>query len=224
MVKVVIIEKSGAAKTSSIKSFSKNELYKKCNFRNASNFVKIVTWNYSGSQNVSIFGKNKGRAGSENKCDLPPPVDKELYFGKLIVLLHDGEEVEDYTVEDFTKENWEKFYEKLFGGFDDLTKPEESSSEEEIPEEYKTKEGYSKQDGFIVDSDEDEEEGEYIPEEEESDSESLDEESDDDGELGSDYNDEEEDEEEGEEEEEEEEEEDDISDIGSELSEEEYTD
>ena len=221
MVKVVIIEKSGAAKTSSIKSFSKNELYKKCNFRNATNFVKIVTWKYSGSQNVSIFGKNKGRAGSENKCDLPPPVDKELYFGKLIVLLHDGEEVEDYTVEDFTKENWEKFYEKLFGGFDDLTKPEESSSEEEIPEEYKTKEGYSKQDGFIVDSDEEEEDDEYIPEEEEeSESESLDEESDN-GELGSDYDD---DDEEEEEEEEEDDDDDDISDIGSELSEEEYSD
>lgn len=222
MVKVVIIEKSGAAKTSSIKSFSKNELYKKCNFRNATNFVKIVTWKYSDSQNVSIFGKNKGRAGSENKCDLPPPVDKELYFGKLIVLLHDGEEVEDYTVEDFTKENWEKFYEKLFGGFDDLTKPEESSSEEEIPEEYKTKEGYSKQDGFIVDSDEEEEDDEYIPEEEEeeSESESLDEESDN-GELGSDYDD---DDEEEEEDEEEDDDDDDISDIGSELSEEEYSD
>ena len=42
----------------------------------------------------------------------------------------------------------------MFGGFDDLDVEEEESEEEEIPAEFLTKEGYSKEDGFIVDDDE----------------------------------------------------------------------
>ncbi len=54
---------------------------------------------------------------------------------------------------------WTIIYEKLFGGFDDIG--DEDSEEEEDDEdevENKTKQGYSKDDGFVVDDDEDEDE------------------------------------------------------------------
>ena len=51
---------------------------------------------------------------------------------------------------------WEKIYEKLFGGFEDLsaTCVEDENEEDElanVPKEKKTKDGYLK-DGFVVDS------------------------------------------------------------------------
>ena len=55
---------------------------------------------------------------------------------------------------------WEKIYEKLFGGFENLavTTIEDEEEEDElanVPKEKKTKHGYLK-DGFVVDSDDDE--------------------------------------------------------------------
>ena len=73
-----------------------------------------------------------------------------------------------------TTAEWTCIYDKLYGGFEDLGEEDSYSSEEEIDPELLTKEGYSKEDGFVVDSDEDiiddegeeeeeDEEGEYIP-------------------------------------------------------------
>ena len=67
-------------------------------------------------------------------------------------------------------EQWNKLYEKLFGGFEDLSATcaedeEEIDELELVPEEKKTKHGYLK-DGFVVDTEEDEE-GSYYDSEEE---------------------------------------------------------
>ena len=55
---------------------------------------------------------------------------------------------------------WNKIYEKLFGGFEDLAATAKEDEEEEdelanIPKEKKTKNGYLK-DGFVVDSSDEE--------------------------------------------------------------------
>jgi len=224
MVKVVIVSKGGSLKESSVKNFNEADLFKKGGFRKSTDFSKRIKWKKSSNENVSLYAKDKGRAGSENKYELPPPIDKDLYFGSLVLVLHTGDDVNPETVDDFTCEEWKKLREKLFGGFEDLTKPEEESSEEEIPEHYKTKEGYSKEDGFIVDDDEeDESDDDYVLKDEEEESGvSTDDDDEDDGDIGSDVEEGEEEEEEDEEEEEEEEEEDEDDDYGSELSEEEY--
>ena len=88
----------------------------------------------------------------------------ELFFGKIIIVKHFNEEINDDNVEDLTLDEWEKIYEKLFGGFEDLGDEDSFSDEEIIPEKYKTKEGYSKEDGFIVDSGE--EDSDFVPDEE----------------------------------------------------------
>ena len=81
MVKLIIIEKGCNLKCSEIKKFKLDVLYKKCNFRKNDNFDKRHTWKMDDINYVTIFSKNKGRANSENKYDLPPPVDKDLYYG-----------------------------------------------------------------------------------------------------------------------------------------------
>ena len=74
---------------------------------------------------------------------------------------------------------WNKIYEKLFGGFEDLvaTAAEDEEEEDElakVPKEKKTKHGYLK-DGFVVDSSSDAEEQESSSYDEEDESEETEE-------------------------------------------------
>ena len=85
------------------------------------------------------FLQRQGRATSENKYDLPPPIDKELYFGSMILVKHCYNDLTNETAEDFSLEEWNKLYEKLFGGFEDLGDDDSYSEEEEIPSEFQTK-------------------------------------------------------------------------------------
>jgi len=163
MVKVVQILKTGELASQNLKKLDYSELYKLCGYKNNNNFNRISTWKFEMCY-ISLFGKDKGRANSENKYDLPPPLDNELYFGKLLLVKHNEEEFNFNELCDLSLEEWNNHYATLFGGFESLG-DEEFSSEEEIDADMLTKEGYSKEDGFIVDDDEEEEE--YLPEEEE---------------------------------------------------------
>ncbi len=223
MVKVIIVDKGCNLKSSDIKDFNKEMLFKKCNFRKNDNFSRRATWKMNDDYFVSLYAKDKGRANSENKYDLPPPIDKELYYGTMLLVKHCYKDLTNETADDFEINEWNKLYEKLFGGFEDLGEEDSYSEEEEIPEHLKTKQGYSKEDGFVV-SDDDEEDEEYIPEEESEDEAHT---STDDAEEEDGMGQESEldvDEDEEEEEDEDEEEEYDSDDLGSELSEESYID
>jgi hypothetical protein len=156
---IVIVEKSGDLKSTTIKDFKEEELFKKCGFKKGDDFVKQNDWSVRTGGNkyvISVYGKTDGRANSENKYDFPPPIDSTLFFGSCAIVAKDGNGA--YT--DLSVELWNKIYEKLFGGFEDLaaTAAEDENEEDElanVPKEMKTKDGYLK-DGFVV-SDEDEE-------------------------------------------------------------------
>ena len=171
MKKIVLITKGGAVKTQNEKSVKLDKIYKKCKFRNSNNFDNRHTWKYKDNY-ITFYAKNSGRAGQENKYDMPPPVDSDLYFEIIAVVQHSEKEATDETILDMTKENWELFYDKAMGGFEDLANEDEEGEIEEIPEEYLSKQGYSKEDGFIVEDsdslsggkDDESEETEFIDE------------------------------------------------------------
>jgi len=207
-ISVIIVEKNGSLKSLTIKEYKEDELYKKCGFKKAEDFVKQTEWSnikIEGKKYVVVlYGKTEGKANTENKYDFPPPVDSTLFFGNCVLVAHVKKDNSEYTLTNLTIELWNKIYEKLFGGFEDLavTCAEDENEVDElegVPAEKKTKHGYLK-DGFVVDSDEDEE---YGSDDDDDDSDDL-EQSDDVEE--SDYVDEELE----------------LEDIGSELSEEEY--
>tara|TARA_B100001063_G_scaffold45843_1_gene39591 strand:+ start:3178 stop:3873 length:696 start_codon:yes stop_codon:yes gene_type:complete len=226
MSKIIVVGKNKSKKEVKVRDFSIDNLFKKANLKSNKDFLKRHTWKNKDTY-VSLYAKNSGRANNENTYDLPPPVDSQLYFGKLILVKHLHEEISDNTIQDLTVEEWNTLYEKLFGGFEDLNGEDSYSEEEEIPEQYKTKEGYSKEDGFIVDDDEEEDE-DYIPdddEEEEYDSNAEDNDEEEElnsDELISDGQSSENNESDNQEDELENDSDDDIDDIGSELSEESY--
>ena len=183
MTTILIVSKKGNIKELKVKNLSRDILHKKCNFKNNNNFLKLTEWDVKINGNnifVELWGKNNGRAGSENKYDFPPPVDNTLLFGNCALI----QKNENDELIDFKKPVWKKMYEKLFGGFEDLDKEEEKSEDEleSIPTEYKSKDGYLL-DGFIVNSDETDEscdENIILPDENDSDDNLDDDENDDD--------------------------------------------
>ena len=50
-------------------------------------FCKRHTWNTEDGY-ISLYCKDKGNAGTENKYELPRPLDEKLYFGKIVIVRH----------------------------------------------------------------------------------------------------------------------------------------
>jgi hypothetical protein len=158
MVKIVVIEKGGEVVETKMKDFSLETLYKKCKFRKPDGFTFRHMWevNLNKEQHlIALYARDFGKAGMENKYDLPPPVDTTLYFGTMALVRLSSKDILDINVRDLDVVTWNKIYEKLFGGFHNLadTALEDEEEEDELadlPAHMKTKHGYLK-DGFIVD-------------------------------------------------------------------------
>ena len=117
MPKLLIVEKLGSIKETTTKEFVVDDLYKKAGFKVATGFALLHTFvdPKDASLSIELYGKTTGRAGQENKYDFPPPMDNTLLFGSCIMVGKRGDKVVDIT-----KSGWEKTYEALFGGFEDI--------------------------------------------------------------------------------------------------------
>lgn len=174
---IVIISKGGSLSECVVEPSAKTTLEeltvllsKKCGNRNHDGFSCYHTYKYKNKRGVSfplsdvdvvvppyiyvdVWGKTDGRAGYENKYEMPPPIDDLMFYGNIaLVARSDGENAIDMTTE-----LWDIIYEKLFGGFEDLAASaidDENESDEldSIPLHKKTRGGYLK-DGFVVDDD-----------------------------------------------------------------------
>jgi hypothetical protein len=154
MPSIIIVEKVGSIKQVSMKSVVETELYKKAGLKVADGFKCYTNWSveYAKRQyTISLYGKTTGRANYENKYEFPPPVDNILFFGNCILIAKSTEG----AIMDLTQDMWEKIYETLYGGFDDIGEEDSDSECDSEAEEVgkHTKNGYVK-DGFVVDDDE----------------------------------------------------------------------
>lgn len=162
MTKIVIIEKSGSVKEKNVtsKTFDFETIYKYAGFRKSDNFKCRHIWKLKNGKYMSLYARNKGLANTENKCELPPPIDKDLFFGNMVVLLSKDKTFQYESLIDIDSSVFEKYYEQLFGGFEDIGVSDDDDNEsdelENVDKEQLTKDGYLKDD-FIVDSDEEEE-------------------------------------------------------------------
>ena len=107
---------------------------------------------------LTVYAKDKGKHGTENKTELPPPIANQLYFGDIFVIAHKDNKIVDLSLEEYSE-----FYNSAFGGFEDLDK-EESLSDEEEPN--------SEDEDFIV-NDIDEVDSDYVVESDEEDTDSI---------------------------------------------------
>ena len=163
MTQIVLIEKNGTVKQSIAKDVSRDTLFKKCGYKKADGFEKRTTWNVVINKEkvtVELWAKDDGKAGMENKYELPPPIDEPLFFGTYAVIRID----KNGNIINLTLELWKKVYDNLFGGFDDVEEDDDEESEDEldvVSKEKKTKSGYLKDD-FVADDDEDDDDDEIV--------------------------------------------------------------
>jgi len=186
LINIIVVDKNGIDKETCIKlvnnNFDYENLYKKCGFKNNENFIKQCFWNNLLIDNkkisISVYAKTTGRANLENKYEFPPPIDNKIFFGSVCIIgfenITDGIEKKIIPF-NLTNSYWKIIYDKLYGGFEDLTKiknskyknevcdndeeNEENEEDENDDDELKymsceklTKTGYLKND-FIVDDD-----------------------------------------------------------------------
>ena len=82
--------------------------------KNNRHISKLNTWKYN-KYDFVIYGCENGNAGEENKYDLPPPIDCELYFDDLYVIKLNNNKLQDLNIEEYNT-----FYNDCFGGFEDI--------------------------------------------------------------------------------------------------------
>ena len=162
---IIIVDKSSSLKNLTVKDYKVDELYKKCGFKKADTFILQVEWpvKLDGQKYlIQMYGKLNGKANMENKYDFPPPVDKQLYFGSCVLVGMLRDESNSRSHINLSLELWNKIYEKLFGGFEDLAvigtdDDDEEDELENVPKKLKTKKGGYLKDGFVIDSSDTEE-------------------------------------------------------------------
>jgi hypothetical protein len=83
------------------------------------------------SNTLFLFGYTDGKAGSENKHELPPPHDTQLIFGDIVVLMSKDKRSFAKPLP-IKQDDYETFYTQVFEGFESL---DEEEAEVEVEEE-----------------------------------------------------------------------------------------
>ena len=144
MTSILLVASNGSIKPLKAKDLTVDSLYKKCGFRTNDSFAERHRWTLhdaNGPITLAVFAKDAGTANNENKYDLPPPIDKALYFGTLAIVKF--KDVTGHELADLTEAEWKQGYTTLFGGFEDLNDDEQSSVDEleAVPASMKTENG-----------------------------------------------------------------------------------
>lgn len=158
MTIVLVIDKTGTIKETSIKNYDEKTLYKKAGLKTDTDFKYQHTFEIKQNDvvySISLFGKTTGKS-NVNKYDFPPPIDNVLFFGSCVLVRND---IVSNTPSDLNAKLWNVLYTQLFGGFEDIDNSDSDSEEDEnenddnIEEASLTKEGYLKDDFVTEDTD-----------------------------------------------------------------------
>jgi hypothetical protein len=110
---------------------------------------------------IHLYAYKTGKAGTENKHELPPPHDSVLLFGEAIIFATVGTKFAS-----FSDTEYKKWYAAAFGGFEDLG-DEDTDSEGEEGEDEEEVEEAAEEEEAVEDESESESEEEIVESEEE---------------------------------------------------------
>lgn len=160
----LLIGKNGEVSDINVRNTDISSVYKKLLAKTPTEVSLHVEWDVkinNKKYKIGVYGKIVGRAGQENKYEFPPPIDNTLFFGKVaVVSLVDG------AIGKLTESEWDKIYDHLHGGFDDIGDDDDEEEDDEDETVPRTKSGYVRDD-FVVDDDEQTTVGEEEEEEDE---------------------------------------------------------
>ena len=102
---IVIIDSKGNIRSSNLKDGAVDTVYKRCGFRRADDFIVRHSWKVPDSDStIDLYARDYGKAGNENKYDLPPPVDNDLFFGTVALIRKTAAgDVEDLGIGEWDK-------------------------------------------------------------------------------------------------------------------------
>ncbi len=83
------------------------------------------------STGLFLFGYLNGKAGQENKHELPPPHDTILPFGDIVLLASKDTKSWKQPIA-LKSEEYETFYTKAFGGFENLDDEDDEEEDEDV--------------------------------------------------------------------------------------------
>jgi len=157
VVQVVILSANGESRQSRITSgeVSAATVSKLC--RKTKPATVIGTYDH-GELTLTVWGWSEGKAGTENKHELPPPLDEGLLFGDAVV---SATATEDDGSQNLSVAQWEKFYEAAFKGFHDTGGSDDEDSDGDGDADEDVEDGGEIEDGDDLaeeDGDADEEE------------------------------------------------------------------
>ena len=111
------------------------------------------------SNTLFLFGYTDGKAGTENKHELPPPHDTQLIFGDIVVMMSKDKRSFAKLLP-IKQDDYETFYTQVFEGFESLDEEEADEAEEEVLQDELADEAHVDDESIIDDAeDEYEEEG-----------------------------------------------------------------
>jgi hypothetical protein len=132
MIRVVILDMLGRKKEGRIDDKTSLKKQMKNILKNKGTGIaqELGSWTYNNNE-VKIYGWEDGKAGKENKHEIPPPYDTNLYFGDVLVV-HSSRN----NLINFTKKTYDEFFKEMYGGFEDIgsTDSESEGSESEDSE------------------------------------------------------------------------------------------
>jgi len=112
------------------------------------------------SNTLFLFGYTDGKAGTENKHELPPPHDTQLVFGDIVVLMSKDKRSFAKPLP-IKQDDYETFYTQVFEGFESLDEDEAEAEveEEEIIQDELADEAHVDDESIADDLEDDYEEG-----------------------------------------------------------------
>ena len=116
-----------------------NNLENDVQFRGYGDIKLIYTWVFDRFE-ILLYGWDNGHHNMVNRHELPDPLENILLFGDIIIL-----QKENGNFVDFTKFDYEHFYNEQFDGFDMCDEEDDSDLEND---------DYDYEDDFIVRDDE----------------------------------------------------------------------
>ncbi len=127
MAKVVILNMSGKKKGGRINKTLPfhPQISNLLKNKGAGDVQELGSWPYRNNE-VKLYGWAEGKAGKENKHEIPPPLDTDLYFGDLLAV-----KTRRNLLKDFTQTGYDDFFEEMYGGFEDIGDSDTEYSETE---------------------------------------------------------------------------------------------
>ncbi len=127
MIRVVILDMLGRKKEGRIDDKTSLKKQMKNILKNKGTGIaqELGSWTYNNNE-VKIYGWEDGKAGKENKHEIPPPYDTNLYFGDVLVV-HSSRN----NLINFTKKTYDEFFKEMYGGFEDIGSTDSESEDSE---------------------------------------------------------------------------------------------